>query len=133
MIWLQITLYAIFVNRIKISTLKLGWGSGNKEWTIDFPEGEEAQSLAVGNNFVAVATDRRNLRLFMIGGTQREIIALPGSVVAMNAHNNHLIVTYHTGVGKNDSFLLLLLYVYIIYYLFIFYKYNIYKIENVTV
>ena len=77
----------------------LGWGSGNKEWSIDFPEGENAQSLAVGNNFIAVATDRRNLRLFMIGGTQREIIALPGSVVAMNAYDNHLLVTYHVGIG----------------------------------
>lgn len=78
----------------------LGWGSGNKEWSIDLPEGEEAQCVAVGTTFVAVATDRRNLRIFMIGGTQREIIAIPGPVVAMNGFNNHLLVTYHSGVGN---------------------------------
>lgn len=80
-----------------------GWGSGNKEWSIDLPEGEEAQCVAVGTTFVAVATDRRNLRIFMIGGTQREIIAIPGPVVAMNGFNNHLLVTYHSGVGASDD------------------------------
>ncbi|XP_043479156.1 WD repeat and HMG-box DNA-binding protein 1 [Leptopilina heterotoma] len=80
-----------------------GWGSGNKEWSVDLPEGEEAQCVAVGTTFVAVATDRRNLRIFMIGGTQREIIAIPGPVVAMNGFNNHLLVTYHTGIGASDD------------------------------
>ncbi|XP_012277279.1 WD repeat and HMG-box DNA-binding protein 1 isoform X2 [Orussus abietinus] len=77
-----------------------GWGSGNKEWSIDLPEGEHSSCLAAGNNFVAVATTRRFLRLYMIGGTQREIIGLPGQVVAMNAHGNHLVVAYHTGLGS---------------------------------
>lgn len=36
----------------------------------------------------------------MIGGTQREVIALPGPVVAMNAFTNHLVVAYHDGLGK---------------------------------
>ncbi|KYM96439.1 WD repeat and HMG-box DNA-binding protein 1 [Cyphomyrmex costatus] len=75
------------------------WGSGNKEWSLDLPEGEESECLAVGDNFVAVATSRRNLRIFMIGGTQREILALPGPVVVMNGLGNHLVIAYHAGVG----------------------------------
>ncbi|CAL1674927.1 unnamed protein product [Lasius platythorax] len=76
-----------------------GWGSGNKEWSLDLPEGEESECLAAGDNFVAVATSRRNLRIFMIGGTQREILALPGPVVAMNGLGNRLLVAYHAGSG----------------------------------
>ncbi|KAL6444509.1 hypothetical protein ACFW04_001974 [Cataglyphis niger] len=76
-----------------------GWGSGNKEWFLDLPEGEESECLAAGDNFVAVATSRRNLRIFMIGGTQREILALPGPIVAMNSLGNRLLVAYHAGIG----------------------------------
>lgn len=39
----------------------------------------------------------------MIGGIQREILALPGPVVAMNALKNHLLVAYHAGIGKRYS------------------------------
>ncbi|KAL0104850.1 hypothetical protein PUN28_016473 [Cardiocondyla obscurior] len=76
-----------------------GWGSGNKEWFLDLPEEEESECLAAGDNFVAVATSRRNLRIFMIGGTQREILALPGPVIAMNGLGNHLVIAYHAGIG----------------------------------
>ncbi|XP_034948517.1 WD repeat and HMG-box DNA-binding protein 1-like [Chelonus insularis] len=91
-------------NTSKLVVIALqGWGPGNKEWTIDFPEGEESECIAAGDNFVALATSRRNLRLFMVSGIQREIIAIPGSVVAMNALKNCLIVAYHTGVGASKD------------------------------
>ncbi|KAG7206975.1 hypothetical protein KM043_000866 [Ampulex compressa] len=76
-----------------------GWGSGNKEWSLNLPEGEEGRCIAAGDNFIAIGTSRRNLRIFMISGTQREVIALPGPVVAMNALGNYLTVAYHNGVG----------------------------------
>lgn len=53
---------------------------------------------------MAIATSRRNLRIFMIGGTQREILALPGPVVAMNGLGNRLLVAYHAGIGKKLLF-----------------------------
>ncbi|RLU23684.1 hypothetical protein DMN91_003890 [Ooceraea biroi] len=80
-----------------------GWGSGNKEWSLDLPEGEESECLAVGDNFVAVATSRRNLRIFMIGGTQREILALPGPVIAMNSLGSHLVIAYHAGIACSPT------------------------------
>ena len=83
----------------------LGWGSGNKEWSVDLPDNEEAQAVAAGSNFVAVATSARTLRIFMTGGTQREVIGLPGPVVAMNGHGNNLAVTYHSGIGMFKHFL----------------------------
>ncbi len=58
------------------------------------------QTCCLGEGWVAVATDRRMLRLFTLGGIQREIISLPGPVVAMAGHLNQLLVAYHSGMGK---------------------------------
>lgn len=80
-----------------------GWGSGNKEWTVDLPVGEEAVALAAGSCFVALATSTRRLRIFMVGGTQREVLSLPGPVVAMNGFGNNLAIAYHSGLGANDD------------------------------
>ncbi|KAK0078713.1 hypothetical protein PV325_002159 [Microctonus aethiopoides] len=80
-----------------------GWGNGNKEWSIELPEDEQSQCIAAGNNFIALGTSRRNIRLFMIGGVQREIIAVPGPIVSMNALDSHLIVAYHTGIGASKD------------------------------
>ncbi|XP_014482710.1 PREDICTED: WD repeat and HMG-box DNA-binding protein 1 [Dinoponera quadriceps] len=88
----------------KIVVLALqGWGTGNKEWSVDMPEDEQVKCIAVGDNFVAVATSKRNLRIFMIGGTQREVLGLPGHVVAMNGLRNHLLIAYHAAVGTNGD------------------------------
>ncbi|XP_011312326.1 WD repeat and HMG-box DNA-binding protein 1 isoform X2 [Fopius arisanus] len=80
------------------------WDTGNKEWNIDLPANEESRAVAAGSNFVALATSKRYLRFFMITGVQREVVAIPGSIVAMNALANHLVVAYHSGVGiSNDQ------------------------------
>lgn len=86
--------------RSKLVVIALqGWGSGNKEWFLDLPEGEEGHCIAAGDNFVALSTSRRYLRIFTVGGTQREIVALPGPVVAMNGFKNNLVLAYHNGIG----------------------------------
>ncbi|XP_060817522.1 WD repeat and HMG-box DNA-binding protein 1 [Bombus pascuorum] len=90
--------------RSKLVVIALqGWGSGNKEWSLDLPEDEEGHCVAAGDNFVALATSRRHLRIFTVGGTQREIVALPGSVVAMNGLKNNLVLAYHTGTGASGD------------------------------
>ncbi|KAG8040639.1 hypothetical protein G9C98_002635 [Cotesia typhae] len=85
-----------------------GWGSGNKEWSADLPEDEESVCVAAGSTFVALATSKGNLRLFLVSGVQREIIALPGPVVAMNAVGNQLVVACHKASGFKDQFMSLL-------------------------
>ncbi|XP_046490763.1 WD repeat and HMG-box DNA-binding protein 1 isoform X1 [Neodiprion pinetum] len=76
-----------------------GWGSGTKEWSINFPQGELPLCVASGDNFVAVATSKRRLRLFTASGTQRRIIALPGAPVAINALGNQLVAVCHAGLS----------------------------------
>ncbi|XP_022092960.1 WD repeat and HMG-box DNA-binding protein 1-like [Acanthaster planci] len=70
-----------------------------KEWTTSMPKGENIKTLTLGHGWLAVATDKRLVRLFSIGGMQREVIALPGPVVCIAGHGNQLIIVYHAGTG----------------------------------
>ncbi|KAJ8681513.1 hypothetical protein QAD02_017305 [Eretmocerus hayati] len=88
-----------------------GWGTGNKEWIVDLPDGEEAEAVAAGDCFVAVATSARIVRLFLPGGTQREVVAVPGPVVAMNGHRNNLAIAYHSSIGAHGDQMMSLLWI----------------------
>ncbi|XP_038044137.1 WD repeat and HMG-box DNA-binding protein 1-like [Patiria miniata] len=70
-----------------------------KEWTTSLPKGENIKCLTLGRGWLAVATDKRLVRLFSIGGMQREILAIPGPVVCLAGHGNQLIIVYHAGTG----------------------------------
>ena len=54
------------------------------------------QCVAVGDNWVAAATNKRCLRLFTSSGTQREVLSLPGTVVAMSGGIEKLAIIYQT-------------------------------------
>jgi chromosome transmission fidelity protein 4 len=48
---------------------------------------------------LAVATDRRNLRIFSYGGIQREILSLPGPVVALAGCGKQIFIAVHMGMA----------------------------------
>jgi chromosome transmission fidelity protein 4 len=73
---------------------------GSKEWSVDLPEGEEALAVAAGKGWFAVATDTRNLRLFTVAGTQREVVSLSGPVVCVAGSGNRLLAIFHNGMGE---------------------------------
>ena len=54
------------------------------------------QCVAVGDNWVAAATNKRHLRLFTSSGMQREVLSLPGAVVAMSGGIEKLAIVYQT-------------------------------------
>jgi chromosome transmission fidelity protein 4 len=58
------------------------------------------QALCVGTGWFAVATSSRLVRLFSVGGIQKDIFSIPGPIVSMAAHSNQLFVAYHSGMGK---------------------------------
>ena len=47
---------------------------------------------------MAAATDRRNLRIFTLGGMQREVLTLPGPIVALSGHKTKIMITVHSGM-----------------------------------
>nr|XP_053630498.1 WD repeat and HMG-box DNA-binding protein 1-like [Cherax quadricarinatus] len=74
-----------------------GWGT-NKEWYVDLPE-EDIQAVCLGSGWLAVATDRRNLRIFSTSGIQRDILAIPGPVVCLAGFEDQIMLVYHGGMG----------------------------------
>ena len=79
----------------------------NKEWSTTLPDDEEAQCVALGEGWVAVATDTRNVRLLTVTGVQREMFSVPGPVVCMSGHGGQLMVVYHRAMGRCRSSLTL--------------------------
>ena len=58
------------------------------------------QAIALGEGWVAIATDFRNIRLFTIAGVQKEIFSIPGPVVCMVGSTNQLLIIYHRAMGR---------------------------------
>lgn len=81
--------------------------AGSKEWSTTMPDCEEIQAIAAGENFVAAATDAGFIRFFTTMGTQREIISVPGPVVALSASDNKLAVVYHSSNTCNKFSLMI--------------------------
>jgi chromosome transmission fidelity protein 4 len=84
----------------KVVCVLLNSWDGSKEWSVDLPEGEEALAVAAGKGWIAVATDTRNLRLFTVTGTQREVVSLPGPIVCVAGYRKRLLTVFHNGMGK---------------------------------
>ena len=50
----------------------------------------------MGDGWVAVATDKQYIRLYSLGGVQREVISSPGQIVTMAGRDSSLAVVYQT-------------------------------------
>ncbi|XP_077569756.1 WD repeat and HMG-box DNA-binding protein 1 [Stigmatopora nigra] len=83
----------------KLHCLHFSSWDTNKEWMVDLPKGEDARALCLGQGWAAIATSALMVRLFSIGGVQKEIFSLPGSVVCMAGHGEQLLIVYHRGTG----------------------------------
>uniref|UniRef100_A0A336LWJ2 CSON003924 protein n=1 Tax=Culicoides sonorensis TaxID=179676 RepID=A0A336LWJ2_CULSO len=76
---------------------------GSREWSIGMPDTEEIQAVCASDKVVAVATDSRFIRIFTVLGTQREIICMSGPVVALAAHDEQILVAYHSAASPTDD------------------------------
>ncbi|XP_030308040.1 WD repeat and HMG-box DNA-binding protein 1 [Calypte anna] len=71
----------------------------NKEWTVDMPKDEDIEAICLGQGWAACATSALLVRVFTVGGVQREIFSFPGPVVSMAGHGEQLMIIYHRGTG----------------------------------
>ncbi|GMF33247.1 unnamed protein product [Phytophthora fragariaefolia] len=69
------------------------WAS-NSSWHKTLPEGEDAECVAAGRDFCAVATSLQTLRIYTTNGIDYAILRLPGRVVTMTAKESMLAVVY---------------------------------------
>ncbi|KAJ4946714.1 hypothetical protein JOQ06_008760 [Pogonophryne albipinna] len=87
----------------KLQCLHFSSWDTNKEWMVDLPQGEDVRALCLGQGWAAVATSTLMIRVFSIGGVQREIFSLPGNVVCMVAHGEQLLIVYHRGFDGEQA------------------------------
>lgn len=87
----------------KLVCIALCGSGGNREWSMEMPNCEEILCVAASEKLVAVATDARYLRLFSAMGNQREVLSLPGPVVALSAHADRILVAYHSNAATEDQ------------------------------
>lgn len=70
-------------------------GDVTKDWSLEMKEGEKIEAVAVGQEWVAIATSANNLRFLTAGGMQRCVLSLAGPPVALVGAGNRLLVVTH--------------------------------------
>ncbi|KAL4692293.1 hypothetical protein H8959_016103 [Pygathrix nigripes] len=83
----------------KLHCLHFSSWDSSKEWIIDLPQNEDIEAICLGQGWAAAATSALLLRLFTIGGIQKEVFSLAGPVVSMAGHGEQLFIVYHRGTG----------------------------------
>ncbi|XP_036054366.1 WD repeat and HMG-box DNA-binding protein 1 isoform X1 [Onychomys torridus] len=83
----------------KLHCLHFSSWDSSKEWIVDMPQNEDIEAICLGQGWAAAATSALLLRLFTIGGVQKEVFCLPGPVVSMAGHGEQLCIVYHRGTG----------------------------------
>ncbi|XP_008570911.1 PREDICTED: WD repeat and HMG-box DNA-binding protein 1 isoform X2 [Galeopterus variegatus] len=83
----------------KLHCLHFSSWDSSKEWIVDMPQNEDIEAVCLGQGWAAAATSAFLLRLFTIGGVQKEVFSLPGPVVSMAGHGEQLFIVYHRGTG----------------------------------
>ena len=59
--------------------------------------------VALGDEWVAVATNKNYVRLFSLGGSQREVISYVGQIVSLAGRGEHLIIVYQETPSKHTN------------------------------
>lgn len=83
----------------KLQCLHFSSWDTQKEWMVDLPTGEDIRALCLGQGWAAVGTSSLLLRLFSIGGVQKEMFSLTGPVVCLSGYGDQLMIVYHRGTG----------------------------------
>uniref|UniRef100_A0A8C2VT22 WD repeat and HMG-box DNA binding protein 1 n=1 Tax=Chinchilla lanigera TaxID=34839 RepID=A0A8C2VT22_CHILA len=83
----------------KLHCLHFSSWDSSKEWMVDMPPHEDVEAVCLGQGWAAAATSALLLRLFTVGGVQKEVFSLPGPVVSLAGHGEQLLIVYHRGTG----------------------------------
>ncbi|NXF44715.1 WDHD1 protein, partial [Oceanites oceanicus] len=87
----------------KLHCIHFNSWDANKEWTVDMPKDEDIEAVCLGQGWAACATSALLVRVFTVGGVQKEIFSLPGPVVSMAGHGEQLMIIYHRGSTGFDG------------------------------
>jgi chromosome transmission fidelity protein 4 len=74
-----------------------------KEWQIEMPKDEYIDAITCGSGFIAIATDKRFVRIFTTGGIQTNIFSIAGPVLCVSSHEQFLMIIYHMASGMPEE------------------------------
>ena len=66
------------------------WDSNMREWTINVENNEKIEMISLTEDFIAMGTSQRLIRLISLAGIQQRIIRLQAPILSMSAHQNQL-------------------------------------------
>lgn len=75
------------------------WDSNMREWTLTTENNEKIELVSLGEDFLAVATSQRLIRLMSLSGIQQRIVRLQGPIVSMSAYQSQLWIIHHSTQG----------------------------------
>ena len=84
----------------ELHCVHFGSWDNNKDWSVALTAKESIRSVAVGDGWIAIATNKQMLRLFSVGGVQRELISIPGQPVTLAGWGGRLAIVYQSGPSK---------------------------------
>eukprot|EP00111_Clytia_hemisphaerica_P001219 TCONS_00003478-protein len=87
----------------KLSCIHFGSWDGNKEWSVSMNENEDIEAIGANSSQIFVATSKRLLRVFTVGGVQLQLVQMPGPVVSIALHEKEMILLYHKSTGLNKT------------------------------
>lgn len=85
----------LFASNKLLHCVHFGQHFEENEWSLHLNKGEQIKAVCLGDQFIVVATNNRNLRFFSLNGTQHQLISLPGPVQCLIANNKTVVAVYH--------------------------------------
>ncbi|CAF4099996.1 unnamed protein product, partial [Adineta steineri] len=73
--------------------------SNMREWTINTENNDKIELVNLCEDFIAIGTSQRLIRLMSLSGIQQCIIRLQGSIVSMSYYQNQLWIIHHSTQG----------------------------------
>ncbi|KHJ79705.1 hypothetical protein OESDEN_20640 [Oesophagostomum dentatum] len=73
------------------------WDSESRRWTTKLPLKENALDVLVSRELICLVTEKRNVRVFSLTGTQRHIISHPSPILTTACFGNFIAICSVTG------------------------------------
>ncbi|CAF1387099.1 unnamed protein product [Adineta steineri] len=70
--------------------------SDMREWTMNIENNDKVELVSLGEDFLAVATSQRFVRVMNLSGTQQQSICLQGPIVSMSIYQNQFWIIHHS-------------------------------------
>ena len=70
-----------------------------REWTMNTENNEKIEMISLVEDFLAVGTSQRLIRLMSLSGIQQRIIRLQAPIVSMSAYQNQLWIVHYSTQG----------------------------------